>query len=82
MLLQAREQVVEADGERAGSGLWHNAFRVLLSGPRGVDIPQGTHPVNVAGRSFDLFVVPVIRQGDTPRYEAIIHRAYRGRARG
>ncbi len=71
-----------ASGAKAGSHNWNNAFRVVLSGPKGVDIPQGTYAVSVGGRSFDLFVVPVIRTNDTPKYEAIIHRAYHRRARG
>lgn len=72
---------VAADA-RSGSNLWHNAFRVLLTGPKGLDIPQGTYPVKVAGRSFDLFVVPILRTTEKPRFEAIIHRAYHRRARG
>lgn len=72
---------VSADA-RQGSRLWNNAFRVLLSGPPGVDIPQGSHPVRINGRRFDLFVVPVIRGGNAPTYEAIINRAYRGGIRG
>ncbi len=72
---------VSADA-REGSRLWNNAFRVLLSGPRGVDIPQGTHPVRINGERFDLFVVPVVRSNGTPTYEAIINRAYRGGNRG
>lgn len=72
---------VSADA-REGSRLWNNAFRVLLSGPPGVDIPQGSHPVRINGRRFDLFVVPVIRRDNTPTYEAIINRAYRGGIRG
>jgi hypothetical protein len=67
---------------RSGSNLWQNAFRVLLTGPKGLDIPQGTYPVTVGGRSFDLFVVPILRTTETPRFEAIIHRAYHRRARG
>ena len=72
---------VSADA-RTGSRLWNNAFRVLLSGPPGVDIPQGTHPVRINGQRFDLFVVPVIRRTNTPAYEAIVNRAYRGGIRG
>jgi len=67
---------------REGSRLWNNAFRVLLSGAPGIDIPQGSHPVRINGRRFDLFVVPVIRKDGTPTYEAIINRAYRGGIRG
>ncbi len=70
-----------AAGAKAGSRLWHNAFRVDLTGPTGTDIPQGTYPVRISGRTFDLFVVPVIRTTATPRYEAIIHRAYYRRVR-
>lgn len=72
---------VSADA-REGSRLWNNAFRVLLSGPPGVDIPQGSHPVRINDKRFDLFVVPVIRSGNTPTYEAIINRAYRGGIHG
>ncbi len=72
---------VSADA-RTGSRLWNNAFRVLLSGPPGVDIPQGTHQVWINGERFDLFVVPVIYRGSGPAYEAIVNRAYRGRNRG
>ena len=67
---------------KAGTREWHNAFRVTLAGPEGVDIPQGTHPVTVDGRSFDLFVVPVMRHGERPVYEAVIHRAYHRRMNG
>lgn len=72
---------VSADA-RVGSRLWNNAFRVLLSGPPGVDIPQGTHAARINGEQFDLFVVPVIRTRKTPTYEAIVNRAYRGGIRG
>ncbi len=72
---------VSADA-REGSRLWNNAFRVQLSGPPGVDIPQGTHPVRVNDERFDLFVVPVMRWGKDVAYEAIINRAYRGGFRG
>ena len=67
---------------KAGTREWQNAFRVTLVGPPGVDIPQGTHRVNVDGRSFDLFVVPVMRYGERPVYEAIINRAYYRRMNG
>lgn len=76
LTIQDVEPLDVADGEKTGSHLWHNAFRVHLVGPKGVDIPQGTHRVSINGRSFDLFVVPVVRHGDTPRYEAIVHRIY------
>lgn len=76
LTIQDVEPLDVADGEKTGSHLWHSAFRVHLVGPKGVDIPQGTHPVSINGRGFDLFVVPVVRHGDTPRYEAIVHRAY------
>lgn len=72
---------VSADA-REGSRLWNNAFRVLLSGPAGVDIPQGMYPVRINDERFDLFVVPIFSRGSTPSYEAIIHRAYQGRIRG
>lgn len=65
-----------AEGAKAGSHLWHNSFSVTMTGPKGVNLAQGTYPVSVNGRQFDLFVVPVIRTGDAPVYEAIIHRAY------
>jgi hypothetical protein len=55
---------------------------VTLVGPPGVDIPQGTHRVTVDGRSFNLFVVPVMRYGERPVYEAIINRAYYRRMNG
>ncbi len=71
-----------ARGAKAGTREWQNAFRVTLVGPSGVDIPQGTHGVTVDGRSFDLFVVPVMRHGERPVYEAIIHRAYYRRMNG
>lgn len=63
-------------GEKAGSHHWHNAFRVTMTGEKGLRIPQGTYPVTVNGKSFDLFVVPIMTHSDTPRFEAIIHRAY------
>lgn len=71
-----------AEGARSGSHLWDNAFRVVLTGPAGTDIPQGTFPVTANGRTFDLFVVPVMYAGTRPRFEAIIHRAYRTTVRG
>jgi hypothetical protein len=71
-----------AKDARAGTNEWQNAFRVDLIGPEGVRIPQGTHRITVGGRSFDLFVVPVMHYGSSPRYEAIIHRAYYRRLNG
>ena len=71
-----------AKDARAGTNEWQNAFRVHLIGPEGVRIPQGTHRITVGGRSFDLFVVPVMHYGSSPRYEAIIHRAYYRRLNG
>lgn len=71
-----------ADGAPSGSRLWHNAFRVTLTGPKGVRIPQGTHPVSIGGRNFDLFVVPVMSRRAAPVYEAIINRAYRRASNG
>lgn len=68
-----------AEGAKSGSHLWHNSFSVTMTGPKGVNLAQGTYPVSVNGRQFDLFVVPVIRTSDTPVYEAIIHRAYHRR---
>jgi hypothetical protein len=65
---------------KAGSPLWRDAFRVNLKGPKGVDIPQGTHRVSIGNKSFDLFVVPVLSSGGDRRFEAIIHRAYHRRA--
>ncbi|MEI6625650.1 MAG: hypothetical protein WCO40_04845 [Thermoleophilia bacterium] len=61
---------------KAGSPLWRDAFRVNLKGPKGTDIPQGTHKVSIGNKSFDLFVVPVMSTGGHRRFEAIIHRAY------
>lgn len=61
---------------KPGSHHWHNAFRVTMKGEKGLRIPQGTYPVTVNGRSFDLFVVPIMTTSDTPVFEAIIHRAY------
>lgn len=66
---------------KAGSHHWHNAFRVTMTGEKGLNIPQGTYPVTVNGKSFNLFVVPIMTHGDTPRYEAIIHRTYHRRVR-
>jgi len=65
-----------AYGAKSGSRLWHNAFTVSMTGPKGVNLPQGTYPVSVNGKQFDLFVVPVIRTSDTSVFEAIINRAY------
>ncbi len=65
-----------AEGAKSGSSLWHNAFRVTMTGAKGTNLPQGTYPVSVNGKQFDLFVVPVIRTTDTPIFEAIINRAY------
>jgi hypothetical protein len=67
---------------KAGSRHWQNAFRVTMKGEKGTTIPQGTHPVSVNGSSFDLFVVPIMSTSGTPRYEAIIHRAYHRRVQG
>lgn len=67
---------------RAGSALWRDAFRVNLTGPKGTDIPQGTHKVSIGGRSFDLFVVPILTTDGSHRYESIIHRAYHRRTNG
>ena len=61
---------------KTGSNNWHNAFRVTMTGEKGLNIPQGTYPVSVNGKSFNLFVVPIMTTSGTPRYEAIIHRAY------
>lgn len=69
-------------GAKAGSNLWHNAFSVKLTGPAGSRIPQGTHPVTINGKRFDLFVVPVLHRGGKPTYQAVINRAYTGRVRG
>lgn len=66
----------------AGSPLWRDAFRVDLVGPKGTDIPQGTHRVRIGGRAFNLFVVPVMSRGGSRHFEAIIHRAYHRRAHG
>jgi hypothetical protein len=65
---------------KAGTPLWRDAFRVTLVGPKGTDIPQGTHRVSIGGRSFNLFVVPILSRGSGRRFEAIINRAYHGRA--
>ncbi len=67
---------------KPGSRHWHNSFRVIMKGEEGVRIPQGSHPVSINGRSFDLFVVPIMSTSGTPRYEAIIHRAYHRRVNG
>lgn len=69
-----------AEGAKAGSALWHNAFSVSMTGPKGVNLPQGTYPVSVNGRNFDLFVVPVMHTAGSPVFEAIINRAYYRRA--
>ena len=61
---------------KPGSHHWHNAFRVTMKGEKGLRIPQGTYPVSVNGKSFHLFVVPIMTTSDVPVYEAIIHRAY------
>ncbi len=71
-----------AEAAPGGSHLWHNAFSVTMTGPVGTDIPQGTYPVTINGKRFDLFVVPLLRTTATPVYEAIINRAYYRRARG
>ena len=67
---------------KAGSTLWRDAFRVNLKGPKGVNIPQGSHRVSIGARSFNLFVVPVISTSSGTRFEAIIHRAYHRRTHG
>lgn len=76
LTISSIEPLGVAEGAKGGSHLWHNAFAVTMTGPKGTDLAQGTYPVSVNGRQFDLFVVPVIRTTDTPAYEAIIHRAY------
>ncbi len=65
-----------AEDARSGSALWRDAFSVKLSGPKGTDIPQGTHRVSIGARRFDLFIVPVLSRGAGRRYEAIINRAH------
>lgn len=82
LTIEVIEPLGVSEDAREGSRLWNNAFRVMLSGPSGVDIPQGTHPVRINGQRFDLFVVPVVRANGTPTYEAIINRANRGGNRG
>lgn len=67
---------------KAGSPLWRDAFRVNLSGPKGTDIPQGTHRARIGGRAFNLFVVPILSTGGNRQFEAIINRAYHRSAHG
>ena len=78
--IDAIEPLGMAAEAKAGSPLWRDAFSVSLKGPKGTDIPQGTHKVSIGGKSFDLFVVPVMSTGGHRRFEAIIHRAYHRRA--
>ena len=80
--IESIEPLGVAGQAQAGSSLWRDAFRVSLTGPKGTDIPQGTHRVSIGGRSFDLFVVPVLTTDGTRRYESIINRAYHRRANG
>jgi hypothetical protein len=76
LTISAIEPLGVAHGAKSGSHLWHNAFTVSMTGPKGTNLPQGTYPVSVNGKAFDLFVVPVVRTTDTPQFEAIINRAY------
>lgn len=76
LTISAIEPLGVSYGAKSGSPLWHNAFTVSMTGPKGTNLPQGTYPVSVNGKTFDLFVVPVIRTTDTPQFEAIINRAY------
>ena len=78
--IAAIEPLDVAAEAKAGTPLWRDAFRVTLVGPKGTDIPQGTHRVSIGGRSFDLFVVPILSRESGRRFEAIINRAYHRRA--
>lgn len=80
--IESIEPLGVAGQARAGSSLWRDAFRVSLTGPKGTDIPQGTHRVSIGGKSFDLFVVPILTTDGSHRYESIIHRAYHRRNNG
>jgi hypothetical protein len=82
LTIESIEPLGVAAQARAGSALWRDAFRVSLTGPKGTDIPQGTHRVSIGGKSFDLFVVPVLTTGGPRRYESIINRAYHRRING
>lgn len=77
--IEALDVAAEA---KAGSPLWRDAFRVNLSGPKGTDLPQGTHRARIGGRAFNLFVVPILSTGGQRHFEAIIHRAYHRSAHG
>jgi Domain of unknown function (DUF6916) len=49
-------------------------FSLLLLGPAGISIPQGTYRFSIPGiGAFDMFVVPVERRGDRLGYQAIFN---------
>jgi hypothetical protein len=50
-------------------------FSVFLSGDAGSQLPQGSYRVEAGDREpFDLFLVPVARDGDRVSYEAAFNR--------
>lgn len=49
-------------------------FSLILLGPPGMSVPQGSYHFNQANTGeFDMFVVPIERRGDRLVYQAIFN---------
>lgn len=64
------EQVEDRDG---GAG---HRFSVFFTGPGDVVLPQATYPLDAPWSEDPLivFIVPIARDGDRVRYEAVFNR--------
>lgn len=49
------------------------AFRLEWTGPGGTYLPQAIYRFRRDGTEFEMFIVPIAREGDTLRYEAIFN---------
>lgn len=53
------------------SGRTGGSFRLEFSGPGDHLLPQASYPFILEGAEREIFIVPVSRQGDRYRYEAL-----------
>jgi hypothetical protein len=47
------------------------SFRLEFAGPADIMLPQAIHRFERDGRSYDIFIVPIARDAEGARYEAI-----------
>jgi hypothetical protein len=54
-----------------GSARPGGAFRLEFLGPVDPMLPQGTYPLAIDGDRFDIFIVPIGRDREGTRYDAV-----------